>query len=964
MENSTKFVAKFVLLKSFYSNYLNRMIDHKMVLRLNYLQRLALIMFLFLNVNALLAQNCSSLYLINAQDGRVYDISSLNGNLPSPFYTANSGRSNLAVGPNPTNLSQTVFTHSEIATGSTIYKNNTSLNTSLPQGVGGLTANPATVGSNQGYVYGVTSDRKLIKASPSPAQILGTITGDTTWSTGSVSNDAFFDNVGRMYVVVSKNGNKFLYRIDISTLQATNFLGLSGSLPNNFQGLAFFNGKIYAIEGYSSSILLVSYFNARVYEINANTGVGIVKTSYRLNTYLGPFSSSDNLDLASCQFFTPTSAPTCNELFGIVGNTQTVYKINLNNLSTTQVADGNQTNQGNLAFGPTPTNLDVNQFVSSPNDVFGNVYTGITSTSFANLNNTGNTWGKPVGIGTDPSTGVVYGISEQNLTKWTGTGDGIAMGVIQGDSNWTQGKTLNDIAVDNGGNLYCIVSVTDTNIYLYRINPSTLQATPVAKLTGTYPNLNTTNGNGLAYLGEYFYYSRINGSNTDIWKLDAVTAVSSYVGTVSGVTLGDLASCATVTNVPSAFGFNCGSSTGGIQGSNLLADGTSQSAVLRVPIINAVNGLASFTISGTGFSTPSTPYVAFVEQNATYVDIPVNFNGSNPIGTRSITVSSPQAAGSCILNVYVDIDSDKDGIPNNLDLDDDNDGILDSDECYSQRFEIGQGGTFGSGSAEFGQKLNNNETEYIYAPATGISPQSTPGQYSIIKDTQSVDYSNDVFRTIKDRTDPGNGYFAYFDMGINDRGFAMFTTQLNVIPNTEFRVSFWIAGPFQRTDANSTGILGLQIVDGANVLINQNTTVIDNSDWKKYTYTFTTGPTSTVVLFKIINNSTGGINGSDVAIDDIIVEPVEMLCGDTDGDNVPNYLDLDSDGDGCFDAIEGSGTVLSNQLNPDGSINSPVDANGVPTLVSGGQGIGESQNSSNSEACCKAGSTQPNLIKN
>ena len=50
MENSTKFVAKFVLLKTFYSNYLNRMIDHKMVLRLNYLQRLALIMFLFFNM--------------------------------------------------------------------------------------------------------------------------------------------------------------------------------------------------------------------------------------------------------------------------------------------------------------------------------------------------------------------------------------------------------------------------------------------------------------------------------------------------------------------------------------------------------------------------------------------------------------------------------------------------------------------------------------------------------------------------------------------------------------------------------------------------------------------------------------------------------------------------------------------------------------------------------------------------
>ncbi|AJR04701.1 hypothetical protein [Siansivirga zeaxanthinifaciens] len=771
MENSTKAVAKLVLLKTFYSNYLNRMIDYKMLLRLNFSQRLALLMLLFFNVNTLLAQNCSSLYLINAQDGKVYDISSLNGNLPLPVYTANSGRSNLAVGPNPTNLSQTVFTHSDISPGSIVYKNNNALNTTLPERLGGFTANPATIGANQGYVYGVTSDRKLIKVCPSPTQILGTITGDTTWSNGSVSNDAFFDNVGRMYVVVTNNGNKFLYRIDIGSLKAINFLGLSGSLPNNFQGLAFFNDKIYAIQGYSTTYSSLSYSNARVYEINANTGVGIVKTSYRLNTYIGPYTNLDNLDLASCQFFTPTTAPTCNELFGIVGSTQTVYKINLSNLSATQVADGNQTNQGNLAFGPTPNNLNVNQFVSSTNYIFGNVYSGVTSSSFTNLNNTGNTWGKPVGIGTDPSSGIVYGISEQNLTKWTGTGDGISMGIIQGDSNWNKAKTLNDIAVDNGGNLYSIATVDNDNIYLYRINPSTLLATPVAKLTGTYPDLKTTNGNGLAYLGEYFYYSRINGSNTDIWKLDAFTSVSSYVGSVSGLILGDLASCATVTNVPSGFSFNCGSNTGGIQGSILVANGMTQSADLRIPISSAVNGLASITITGGGFSTPTIPYVAFIEQNATYIDIPIVFDGSNPSGNRTITISSPQATGSCTLSVFVDKDTDKDGVPDSVDLDDDNDGILDTSE--------------------------------------GIA------------------------------------------------------TNLN-----------------------------------------------------------------------------------------------------SDTDSIPNHLDLDSDGDGCFDALEGSGNILESQLNPDGSINSPVDTNGVPTLVSGGQGIGESQNSSNSEACCKAGSTQPNLIKN
>jgi uncharacterized repeat protein (TIGR01451 family) len=84
-------------------------------------------------------------------------------------------------------------------------------------------------------------------------------------------------------------------------------------------------------------------------------------------------------------------------------------------------------------------------------------------------------------------------------------------------------------------------------------------------------------------------------------------------------------------------------------------------------------------------------------------------------------------------------------------------------------------------------------------------------------------------------------------------------------------------------------------------------------------------------------------------------------CGaDKDGDGISNQLDLDSDGDACYDAIEGDENVLPSQLNANGSINiattGGVDANGVPKLVNSGgtadlggdqgQGIGTSQNAS------------------
>ncbi|PID88261.1 MAG: hypothetical protein CSB06_01160, partial [Bacteroidia bacterium] len=57
---------------------------------------------------------------------------------------------------------------------------------------------------------------------------------------------------------------------------------------------------------------------------------------------------------------------------------------------------------------------------------------------------------------------------------------------------------------------------------------------------------------------------------------------------------------------------------------------------------------------------------------------------------------------------------------------------------------------------------------------------------------------------------------------------------------------------------------------------------------------------------------------------------------DTDDDGTPNYLDLDSDGDGCPDAVEASGNVIKTDLKSDESINSTVDSDGVPTIVNSG----------------------------
>jgi hypothetical protein len=56
-----------------------------------------------------------------------------------------------------------VFVSSETTSGSAVFKNNTSTGITLPLALGGLTTNPLTTGANAGYVYGMTSDRHLLK---------------------------------------------------------------------------------------------------------------------------------------------------------------------------------------------------------------------------------------------------------------------------------------------------------------------------------------------------------------------------------------------------------------------------------------------------------------------------------------------------------------------------------------------------------------------------------------------------------------------------------------------------------------------------------------------------------------------------------------------------------------------------------------------------------------------------------
>lgn len=851
------------------------------------ISKLLVIAFLLITISYnTSAQTCSKLYLMNAQDNKVYDISALNGSKTEVATAVSTASSNLAVGPNHASLGSIVYTHSNTPNGSAVLQNNVATGNNLPASLGGLTANPATTGSTAGHVYGVSSNRRLIRAQPS-ASDLGLITGDSFWSGATVSNDAFFDNANNLYTVAISGSTRYLYRINTTTLVATQQVQLSGSLPNNFQGLAFLNGNIYAVEGFTSGLLIFRTYNARVYQINPNTGVSSVKTTIELNSYISLFGNTDDLDLASCEAFIPSAAPTCNELFGIVGGTQTVYRINTSTVATEQVADGNQTNQANMAYGPIPSNLNQNQFVTSRNNASGTIYTGVATTSSTTLSSTANTWGSPIGLGTDPSTGIVYGINNKALTKWIGTGNGIAEGNITGDANWTSGETLNDIAVDNGSNLYSIISNGASNVWLYRINPTSKVATPVVKLSGVYPtDMNDQNGNGMAYLGDFFYYSRNDGTNTVLWKFNALNGVSSLVGNIPGLSIGDLGSCATVTKIPSTFNFDCSNVAGGlIEGGILLANGTSQTAILRIPITNAVNGLANLTINGSGISTSPVPYEAFVAQNATYIDVPINFDGSGAVGNRTITITSPQGSGTCTITVPVELDTDSDGVSNSDDLDDDNDGILDTVE----------------------NAQNNGDTDGDDIPNRLDLDSDNDGISDLVE-------SGNLAAIAADTNSDGTISNAESPSGANGLPLAAETTEGGTVPTPKDTDGDSRPDAYD-LDSDNDGINDLTESGNTGLTDTNSDGVVDGPD-----------------------ADGDGINDSADANDATFGDPETSDTPiDTDGDGIPNFRDLDSDGDGINDITEsGSG------LDPDGNgvVDGPdADGDGIKDDADANDGV-------------------------
>ncbi len=241
-------------------------------------------------------------------------------------------------------------------------------------------------------------------------------------------------------------------------------------------------------------------------------------------------------------------------------------------------------------------------------------------------------------------------------------------------------------------------------------------------------------------------------------------------------------------------------------------------------------------------------------------------------------------------------DNDNDGVSDEFDLDDDNDGILDSEE---------------------GQCISIFQNAGFESPALNC-PAATP-TYSILPDSFVPGWHSTSL--------PGVRYECGGNTGLSDgvleiweTGFSgVFANEGNqfaeINGNNTGRLHQFITVPsagnyileyeFAHRGRAGDDTMHFGIVEN-NVFVNHEIFTTGNTAWGEYfgSMTFTASSTNPIEIgFEAISTASGS-NGSGNFIDAVDI----CISRDDDGDGIPNYLDNDSDNDGCPDTVEAGHT--------------------------------------------------------
>lgn len=394
--------------------------------------------------------------------------------------------------------------------------------------------------------------------------------------------------------------------------------------------------------------------------------------------------------------------------------------------------------------------------------------------------------------------------------------------------------------------------------------------------------------------------------------------------------------------------------------------------------------------SSSTFSIVSQPAANLVLTRGQTANFSVSFNPSSTTSfTGSIVINSNdidenpfvfaiQGEGA---QIYQDVDGD--AVNANIDVDDDNDGISDTQEqinCLANSNAtvaevIFLNENFGAGlnRARINGVYPGVTTTYCFEDGTSAIAEDEcdgivdldDGKYTVHYSVANGDGTNQISPTGTDLANWSdqywysgqdhtlgdvNGRMAIFNASY-DPGVFYETEILGTIPSVPINYSFWAININKANSVFGTGInrilpnvsvkflsLNRTIVYGTyntGNILRCNSDPTENcaqSEWKNFSTSITIPTSSFIVQF--VNNAPGGL-GNDLALDDIKIS--QNLC-DLDADGVADVLDIDNDNDGIPNLYE---TLMVANPDPDrdatsfGTAWTDTNGNGLSDIYEG-----------------------------
>jgi hypothetical protein len=310
--------------------------------------------------------------------------------------------------------------------------------------------------------------------------------------------------------------------------------------------------------------------------------------------------------------------------------------------------------------------------------------------------------------------------------------------------------------------------------------------------------------------------------------------------------------------------------------------------------------------------------------------IPNSTNGNGYISVYSetgganrprleITYLDTSCTDGATVGIVTVNDPDADGINNACDLDDDNDGILDSVECETTVTYTSLNNT---ASYSYAQDSDGDEAKHFNEGGNNEPMRLFDGNVN----TEFRLHEDDIIEFSFGQTILA-GAVLVLDEGSGGE---------------DKPVTVYVSNG--TTDPNGDGGLGV----GYQNTIANSTLVYSGSSGSDVTFTMPIDATH-VQFFG--GDSHGG--WGELRFQSNTQTTVDYSNCDFDNDGIPNHLDTDSDNDGCSDAIEGGASFDNSNTNSNDELTGSIDSNGVPTIVTAsGQSLGSSQNASVQDADC------------